>query len=100
MKNLIAAFGLGLAVTVLAGTTGFAAPLGPASSEAELVAVLRGDAPEADKAITCKYLAVKGSPAVVADLAPLLTNPRLASWARTCAMPCSPGATTSWALTT
>lgn len=82
MKKLIAAFGLGVAVTVFAGTTVFAAPPGPASSEAELVAVLRSDAPEADKAITCKYLAVKGSPGAVADLAPLLANPRLASWAR------------------
>lgn len=82
MKNSIAAFGLGLAVTVFAGTTVFAAPPGPASSEAELLAVLRSDASEADKAITCKYLAVKGSPAVVTDLAPLLANPRLASWAR------------------
>ena len=55
---------------------------GPASSEAELVAVLRGDAPEAEKALSCKFLAINGSPAAVADLAPLLSNPRLASWAR------------------
>ena len=31
-----------------------AAPPTPASNEAELLAVLRSDAPEADKALTCK----------------------------------------------
>ncbi len=82
MKNLIAAIGLCVVVTVCVGMTFAAAAPGRTSSEAELVAVLRSDAPEADKAITCKYLAVKGSPASVADLAPLLANPRLASWAR------------------
>ncbi|MBM4021005.1 MAG: hypothetical protein FJ284_01960 [Planctomycetes bacterium] len=62
-------------------TAALAAP-GPHSSEAELLAVLRGDAPEADKAITCKFLAINGSPAAVPDLTPLLANPKLASWAR------------------
>lgn len=71
-----------LAVVVLAGPTAWAVTPGPASSEAELVAVLRSDAPEADKAITCKFLAVNGSAAAVPDIAPLLANPRLASWAR------------------
>jgi HEAT repeat protein len=86
MKKLIAAFGqaFGLCVLVVmvASTTTAAAGPGPTSTEAELVAVLRSDAPEADKAIACKFLAVKGSPAAVAELAPLLANPRLASWAR------------------
>jgi hypothetical protein len=86
MKELTAAFskafGLCVVLTVTAGATTAAAAPGPTASEADLVAVLRSDAPEADKAITCKYLAVKGSPAAVADLAPLLANPRLASWAR------------------
>jgi len=54
----------------------------PTAKEQELLAVLRSDAPEADKAITCKYLAVYGSSAAVADLAKLLGNPHLASWAR------------------
>ncbi|MFM8536637.1 MAG: hypothetical protein ACKOES_00990, partial [Planctomycetaceae bacterium] len=54
----------------------------PIAKEQELLAVLRSDAPEADKAITCKYLAVYGSSAAVADLAKLLGNPHLASWAR------------------
>ena len=59
-----------------------AAAPGPTASEAELLAVLRSDSAEADKAITCKFLAVNGSPAAVDDLAGLLPNPRLASWAR------------------
>jgi len=50
--------------------------------EAELIAVLRSDAAEADKALACKKLAVKGSAAAVGDLAALLANERLASWAR------------------
>jgi len=70
-----------LAVLALFHSTAGAAP-GPTASEAELLAVLRSDASEADKAITCKYLAVNGSPAAVPDLAALLSNPRLASWAR------------------
>ena len=51
-------------------------------TEADLVAVLRSDAPEAEKAITCKWLAIYGSSAAVPELAALLGNERLASWAR------------------
>ena len=54
----------------------------PAAQERELLAVLRSAAPESEKAITCKRLAVSGSAAAVPDLAALLGNPRLASWAR------------------
>lgn len=54
----------------------------PAAQERELLAVLRSAAPEGEKAITCKRLAVSGSAAAVPDLAALLGNPRLASWAR------------------
>jgi HEAT repeat protein len=68
-------------VALLSAAVSGATP-GSGSTEAELLGILRSDAPEADKAITCKFLAVKGSPAAVADLAPLLSNPRLASWAR------------------
>ncbi|MFM7108279.1 MAG: HEAT repeat domain-containing protein [Planctomycetaceae bacterium] len=50
--------------------------------EAALVAVLRSDAPEADKAMACKELAVRGSGAAVPALAPLLADEHLASWAR------------------
>jgi HEAT repeat protein len=53
-----------------------------APSEAELLAVLRSDAPEAEKAIACKKLSVYGSSEAVSELAKLLSNERLASWAR------------------
>lgn len=51
-------------------------------AEADLIAVLASDKPEADKAKTCKLLAVNGSAASVPELAKLLPNERLASWAR------------------
>src|SRR5689334_8871403 len=51
-------------------------------NEAELIAVLASDAPEADKAIACKKLVIYGSNAAVPELAKLLPNPRLSSWAR------------------
>lgn len=50
--------------------------------EKELLAVLRSDAPAANKAITCKLLAIHGSAEAVPDLAKLLPDPRLSSWAR------------------
>jgi len=78
-----------LAATVAAfllgtlGTLGMAsASAEPMPSEPELLAVLRSDSAEAGKAIACKQLAIKGSKAAVDDLAKLLTNERLASWAR------------------
>jgi HEAT repeat protein len=52
------------------------------AKEKELLAVLRSDAAKADKAITCKLLAIHGSSEAVPDLAPLLADPQLASWAR------------------
>ena len=51
-------------------------------TERELLAVLRSNAPKADKAFTCKYLAVYGTSKAVPDLAPLLADPQIASWAR------------------
>jgi len=53
-----------------------------AEKEQQLLAVLRSDAPAADKAITCKHLSVYGSSAAVPDLARLLSDEQLASWAR------------------
>ncbi len=50
--------------------------------ERELIAILQSDAPDADKAITCKRLAIFGTPESVPALAPLLAHERLASWAR------------------
>lgn len=50
--------------------------------EAALIAVLKSDAPAAEKAITCKRLAVYGSKEAVPALAALLTDAQLTSWSR------------------
>jgi HEAT repeat protein len=50
--------------------------------EQELLDVLRSEAPAADKAITCKNLAIYGTDQAVPDLAALLADPHLSSWAR------------------
>jgi HEAT repeat protein len=58
---------------------------GPATSpekERELIATLRSDAPPADKAVACKNLAIYGSEEAVPELAKLLPNEQLSSWAR------------------
>ena len=52
-------------------------------NEKELIAILRSDAPKAEKALACKNLSVYGSKEAVADLAKLLGDEQLASWART-----------------
>src|SRR5688572_4605415 len=54
---------------------------GPSQKEKDLIAVLRSGAP-AEKAMTCKELAVHGSSAAVPELAKLLADEQLASWAR------------------
>ena len=53
------------------------------AKEAELIAILRSDAPKSAKAITCKHLAVYGTEHAVPELAKLLPDPQLTSWART-----------------
>jgi HEAT repeat protein len=53
-----------------------------AAKEKELIAVLHSDAAGANKAIACKQLAIHGSGAAVPELAPLLADEHLASWAR------------------
>jgi HEAT repeat protein len=50
--------------------------------EKELLAVLRSDVPKSEKAVTCKQLAVYGTSEAVPDLAKLLSDEQLASWAR------------------
>lgn len=67
------------------------------NEEANLLAVLRSDAPDAEKAFACKGLAIHGSTAAVADLAKLLPNERLSSWGRI-ALEAIPGAESSEAL--
>ncbi|MBN2314738.1 MAG: HEAT repeat domain-containing protein, partial [Sedimentisphaerales bacterium] len=50
--------------------------------EGDLIAILQSNAPQAEKAITCKQLAIYGSEEAVPVLAPLLADKELASWAR------------------
>ncbi len=50
--------------------------------EKELIAILRSEASSAEKAIACKRLAIDGSSAAVPDLAKLLPDAQLSSWAR------------------
>lgn len=51
-------------------------------TEAQLISILKSDADKAQKAITCKKLAVYGSKKAVPALAALLSDEQLASWAR------------------
>ena len=51
-------------------------------NETRLIGVLTSEAPQQDKAITCKKLAIFGSKAAVPALATLLADKDLASWAR------------------
>jgi HEAT repeat protein len=50
--------------------------------EAKYLAVLRSDAPAAEKALACKGLAIYGGKDAAPALAPLLADEQLASWAR------------------
>jgi HEAT repeat protein len=56
-------------------------PFPPASSEQQLIESLRSASPE-EKAIACKQLAIYGSKAAVPELAKLLGDEQLSSWAR------------------
>lgn len=67
-------------LSLLMATALAAAPA--AQSSRELIDVLKSNAPSAEKAITCKRLAVYGDKDAVPALAPLLADPQLASWAR------------------
>ena len=80
MGRLCLACGLAVAVA-LAGQSARAQD-GQTPAEKELIAVLRSGAPEADQALACKKLAVIGSADAVPDLAKLLSNEHLSSWAR------------------
>ncbi len=57
-------------------------PDSAAAKEQQLIGVLQSDAPKADKAITCKKLAVWGTGKAVPALAALLPDEELTSWAR------------------
>ena len=77
---MCAAVTAGLILAAL-GSRAFAAGAG-SEKEAELIRIIRSDAPPQDKAVPCKQLAIYGSAKAVPALAPLLTDANLASWAR------------------
>ena len=67
-----------LVVAVLLFCASLAPAAEPSPNEQQPLAVLRSDAPEAEKAAACKRLAVVGTAASAADLAALLSNEHLA----------------------
>lgn len=74
---------LAVAASVLLAPPGRAADEknSPEAREGQLIGVLQSGTP-AEKAITCKRLAVYGTGKAVPALAPLLSDAQLASWAR------------------
>lgn len=77
-RTFFVCFSAILAVTSLQAAEGQTS----ADKEKELLAVLRSDASKPEKALACKNLAVYGSPEAVPELARLLSDAELASWAR------------------
>jgi HEAT repeat protein len=74
-----------LAFVIAASRAGSVAADGkgtPAEKQRQLIRVLESDTPAADKAIACKQLAIYGTKDAVPALAVMLSDPRLASWAR------------------
>lgn len=69
-------------VLFAATTAAIAAGDDAAAKARQALSVLQSSAPPQDKAIACKRLAIYGSADAVPALAPLLTDPQLASWAR------------------
>ncbi len=57
-------------------------PAGKSEKETLLLETLRSDKSPGEKALACKQLAIYGSGAAAKDLAGLLSNPELSSWAR------------------
>ncbi len=80
----LVALAAALAFTVIPGPVSAAADQEtPAGKERQLIGVLQGQTPPGEKALACKQLAIYGSKEAVPALAPLLSDPRLSSWART-----------------
>lgn len=80
-KPVFSAF-LVLSAAVLLSAAALADDAAPSEREQELIALLRSDAPAAERAVACKHLAVHGTAAAVPELAGLLGDEQLASWAR------------------
>ena len=81
----LATFGLVLLLASSANAARFAAP--PTGTrvdldEQKLLTLLGSNAPDAEKAVACKKLAICGTKKSVPALAPLLADERFSSWAR------------------
>ena len=74
-------FILAMAVSLTCSSATFAQN-DSASAEADLIALLQSDAAPSEKALACKNLAIHGSANAVPELAKLLPNEQLSSWAR------------------
>jgi HEAT repeat protein len=83
-REMLTAQRILIRVTLLAATVAIAVfPAQAADNrEKQLIAVLRSDAASAEKAITCKRLAIYGTKDAVPPLATLLPDSQLSSWAR------------------
>lgn len=90
-------FLLATALLVTASSTFTYGQNDSSEQEQSLLNVLRSDAPASEKAIVCKKLAIYGTDDSVADLANLLSDPQLSSWARI-ALETIPGETADEAL--
>lgn len=78
---LIGLLGL-IVVTAVAPTQAAEGPAAIKDQQALIDILLSADSPKADKALTCKRLAIYGDCEAVPALAPLLEDEQLASWAR------------------
>lgn len=84
------------AMSVFSGRVGVC-QVAKMEKESDLLGVLTGDSPGADKAIACKRLAVYGTEAAAPELAKLLGDEKLSSWSRI-ALEAIPGAKADEAL--
>ena len=73
---------LALMVCLMAANSMIAADKPEENREKGLIAVLQSNATPQEKAITCKRLAIYGTKDAVPALAALLSDEKLASWAR------------------
>lgn len=80
--NILAALLLTAAAMPWASAQDAAAPLNPQQETAKLVAVLAGDAPQFDKVLACKRLALIGTKDAVPVLAKMLADDKMAHYAR------------------
>jgi HEAT repeat protein len=80
LTRLFACVGLLLS---LGAAAAFADPIKVSpEKEEEQIAILKSEGPTAEKALACKRLAIDGSAEAVPELAKLLSNQELSSWAR------------------